>query len=644
MQLIRASCIFFICFSTSNVWAVETFQRDTVYTSKIKTFRDIWTETSFCIDTSNQPLFWNPPLSVYHKDSAYYANFLPSENAFVNHYLRFILHNDEADTVKLYFYADTQESVWLKEEDLIAHTVRELPVEDYKGRIYSGTQTFLLTLLPEQTLAYTVKIIPLKTRHSAISPALIRPEYVAELFLGEYKYGIADLLQFTIFWGMLLMMLLYIFFKYLQVRSIEYLYYSGYILFFLFYFLYRGNALNLAPVQRMPFFVYYWGSITQFIANCFYFAFFRRFLTVSQVLPRLDKILRWATAVLIAYICIDFVLFLFPKTYFFRWFLWDIIRASLIILSVVALFIIVQLRNRLMWYIFTGSLAMAFWGLLAMVLSYYPGTIENLPMPFRSPLFYFQLGITIELLCFALGLGYKNKRDEIERAEAQEALKIEQTQKEFEKYKAAVEAREAERKRIASEMHDDIGSGLTSILFLSNAMHQNVQNGQSALTEKISLMASGLVDQMSNIIWSMNKEYDTLQDLIAYTRSHISELLENAEVNYVFHVQESLPEISLNGVQRRNIYLVIKEAVHNAIKHAEASQVVVDFRYDDSLKITIQDDGKGFVKGETRKYGNGMKNMQQRMKDIEGGITWDTEAETGTRVCLEILLSIPFSR
>ncbi|MDJ1500632.1 sensor histidine kinase [Xanthocytophaga agilis] len=644
MQLIRASCIFFICFSTSNVWAVKTLQRDTVYTSKIKTFRDIWTETAFCLDTANQYLFWNPPLSLYHRDSAYYANFLPTEKAFVNHYLYFIVHNDEADTVKLYFYADTQESMWLKEEDLIAHTIRELPVEDYKGRIYSGTQTFLLTVLPGQTLEYTAKIIPLKTRHSAISPALIRPEYVADLFLGEYKYGIADLLQFTIFWGMLLMMLLYIFFKYLQVRSIEYLYYSGYILFFLFYFLYRGNALNIAPVQRMPFFVYYWGSITQFIANCFYFAFFRRFLNVSQVLPRLDKILRWATAVLIAYICMDFVLFLFPKTYFFRWFLWDSIRASLIILSVVALFIIVRLRNRLMWYIFTGSLAMAFWGLLAMVLSYYPSAIENLPMPFSSPLFYFQLGITIELLCFALGLGYKNKRDEIERAEAQEALKIEQTQKEFEKYKAAVEAREAERKRIASEMHDDIGSGLTSILFLSNAIHQNVQNGQLVLTEKISLMASGLVDQMSNIIWSMNKEYDTLQDLVAYTRSHISELLENAEVNYVFHIQDSLPEISLNGVQRRNIYLVIKEAVHNAIKHAQASHVVLDFRYDESLKITIQDNGKGFIKNEVRKYGNGMKNMQQRMKDIEGSITWDTEAEKGTKVCLEILLSIPFNR
>lgn len=624
-------------------WAFANAPKDTIYTSSITTFRDIWAETTLYVDTANREAFLHLPAQTYRHDSLYFADVLPKKQVFFPHYLRFLLHNDLADTVRLYFYVDMQEAIALQEENLTTHQVQELPVKEYSGRGSTGTQAFLLTILPGQTLQYTAKAIPLKSRHSILSPALIQPDYIAELFQRDYWWGFVDLLQFMIFCGMLLMMLLYISFKYLQVRSSEYLYYAGYILLFLCYFFQRGNALNLAPVQRIPFFAYYWESITQIAAYCFYFAFFRQFLNIPRILPRLDTMLRWATVTLILYILLDFILFFFPKTYPLRWLLWDSVRAALILFSIVAIFIIVRIKNKLMAYIFTGSIAVVFCGLLAMVLSFYPAPIANFPVPLRSPLFYFQLGITIELICFALGLGYKNKRDEIEKTEAQEALKIEQTQKEFDRYKASVEARESERKRIATEMHDDIGSGLTSILFLSNVIHRNAQNGQAEVTEKITAMASGLVDQMSNIIWSMNKDYDTLPDMIAYVRSHISELLTNAELDYTFHVQEPIPDDILNGEQRRNIYLVIKEAVHNIIKHAQATQVRIQFRYEEDLFITIDDNGKGMTDATGRKFGNGLKNMQQRMQDIGGEFSLLPGEKGGTQVRMRVPVSKLFA-
>ncbi len=626
--------ILWLCVSTSSV-AFSSTVIPSINVSDIHTFRNILPQTALYIDKANQTGFVDAPVAAYRINSSESSTWtVTTAQLTLPHYLRFAVYNDLPDTAFLYFYADLQEYIQVREER--NGQLAFLPEQAYEGRIAMGTRTFLLVIPPQQTVQYVTKIIPFKSRFSEISPALVQASYIAQLFKEDYQNSSLEMLQFTVFCGMLFMMLLYISFKFVQVKSKEYFYYAGYIFCFLFYFFLKANALNIAPVYRIPLAAYYLVNSTQVLAYCLYFAFFRHFLNVVVTLPRLNTILRWVTGVLLAYVAIDFVLFFFPVTYIIRWVVWDSIRLALIGFCAVALVMIVKLRNKLMHYIFAGSIAMSVFGLAAMIFSSNYQLIENWPAPLNSPLLYFQLGITLELLCFSLGLGYKNRQDELEKIEATEALKFERERQVFERYKATVEAREAERRRIASEMHDDIGSGLTSILFLSNAIHRNAQNGQAEATEKIAGMASGLVDQMNSIIWSMNKEYDTLPDLLAYVRSHISELLDNADIGYQFKVQEPVPNLPLSSEQRRNLYLVVKEAVHNIIKHAHATKVTLSFRYADKLEIQIADNGVGLADATGRRFGNGLKNIRQRMQDIGGTVDFQSETGTGTTVKLMV--------
>ena len=147
--------------------------------------------------------------------------------------------------------------------------------------------------------------------------------------------------------------------------------------------------------------------------------------------------------------------------------------------------------------------------------------------------------------------------------------------------KAKMEAREEERNRIGKEMHDDVGSALTTILYLSNDLNTALDNKNTAA--KIAGTAGMVVDKMNEIIWSMNREYDTLDDLIAYTRQHVAQFLENHGIEYHFESPDPAPDIHLQGEQRRNIYLVIKESLHNIIKHAGATEVDIAFRLNKNL-------------------------------------------------------------
>ena len=118
--------------------------------------------------------------------------------------------------------------------------------------------------------------------------------------------------------------------------------------------------------------------------------------------------------------------------------------------------------------------------------------------------------------------------------------------------------------------------------------------------------ASSVMDKMNEIIWSMNRGYDTVDDLVAYTRHHAVEFLQNHNLEYNFEIPATIPSVHLTGEQRRNIYLVIKEALHNIVKHACATKVCISFELNNELlKILIYDNGKGVDTAALRRFGNG---------------------------------------
>jgi signal transduction histidine kinase len=173
---------------------------------------------------------------------------------------------------------------------------------------------------------------------------------------------------------------------------------------------------------------------------------------------------------------------------------------------------------------------------------------------------------------------------------------------------------------------------------LSEIAKQKIDPSQAREIERISEAAGEMIDKMSEIIWAMNSSNDSLENLIAYMRSFAADFLEHANITHQFSIPESIPNVKLSGGTRRNIYLAVKESLHNVVKHAQASEVMIEVEMQQhSMTILIKDNGKGFDQEKVRLFGNGLKNIQKRMQAVGGQA--DITSQNGTIVFLDIPLN-----
>ena len=242
-------------------------------------------------------------------------------------------------------------------------------------------------------------------------------------------------------------------------------------------------------------------------------------------------------------------------------------------------------------------------------------------------------GVAVLLLISLLIVRLYRQRQKLNN---QRLLSI-QKEQEVTLLKAVLEGQEQERQRISREMHDDMGSGLTTILYLCQDLDHSKISHNENVGGKIASTARSLTSKMNEIIWSMNREYDTLEDLVAYIRHNASEMLENTSLDYDIQVPENIPVITLSGKARRNIYLVVKEALHNAMKHAQAGFVNINIKVNGHLQISVHDNGCGIITGNERRFSNGLQNMRARMDTIGG--TLDIQSGQGTTVQLTVPLT-----
>ena len=246
----------------------------------------------------------------------------------------------------------------------------------------------------------------------------------------------------------------------------------------------------------------------------------------------------------------------------------------------------------------------------------------------RNKWLWIAFGILVVVMAISAAsyISYRSKKQLL----GQEIVTL-QKEKELESMKASMEAREQERQRIAREMHDDLGAGLTSIVYQVNALKQSQQaTDDVSQIDKITDTSTELVAKMRDIVWAMNYENDTLDNLVAYIRHQSGSMLSHANIGYEIDTPEEILPIPISGVQRRNVYLACKEALHNVIKHANATQVSMYITINGTLNIRIADNGKGFA-GGCNKKGNGLRNMQARMQQ-SGGYFSIEAVERGTVV------------
>jgi signal transduction histidine kinase len=200
-------------------------------------------------------------------------------------------------------------------------------------------------------------------------------------------------------------------------------------------------------------------------------------------------------------------------------------------------------------------------------------------------------------------------------------------------------AMERERARISQDMHDDVGASLTRISILSDLAKSKIEVKGEAKQwlSQISDTSRDVMEEMSQIIWALNPKNDTLEGLVAYIRRFANEYLEHTDINCVFDLPEILPNKALTVDARRNVYLVVREALHNVVKHAGATKVLISLQINTpGFKVIIKDDGAGFDPGNLKFPGNGLINMNKRMKDIGGSFKISSENGKGTEIKLGI--------
>ena len=221
-----------------------------------------------------------------------------------------------------------------------------------------------------------------------------------------------------------------------------------------------------------------------------------------------------------------------------------------------------------------------------------------------------QFATMINLLSFITSILYRYVNYEKENYKIKNQL----LQKEIERQQSV----ENERTRIAADMHDELGSGLTKITYLSQLAMSNKDN-KDDLT-KIKQTSADLVENMSEIIWAMKEENNTLEDLVTYIKSYASEYLDINKIKLTISIPDNYITEIVNGNYRKNIFLCVKESLHNIVKHAKAKSVTITITSNEILHITIQDNGIGLnnLQNETKNKGNGLLNMKLRMEKIGG--------------------------
>jgi ligand-binding sensor domain-containing protein/signal transduction histidine kinase len=219
---------------------------------------------------------------------------------------------------------------------------------------------------------------------------------------------------------------------------------------------------------------------------------------------------------------------------------------------------------------------------------------------------------------------------------------------------ASQQAMERERMRIAKDMHDEIGSKLTKISFMSERAKGELQ-GQAPVAQKLASIAHtsrDLLQTLDEIVWAVNPHNDTLENLANYLGQYATEYLQNTSVECELHIPSGLPHHPFSAETRHNVFLAFEESLNNALKHGVASRIRVDMSAKaSSFQIKIVDNGRGFdstttisaleTNGKTpgHRDGNGLRNMRERLARAGGQCTISSEPGKGATICFNVPLA-----
>ena len=200
------------------------------------------------------------------------------------------------------------------------------------------------------------------------------------------------------------------------------------------------------------------------------------------------------------------------------------------------------------------------------------------------------------------------------------------------------------RNRLSADLHDEIGSSLSSISILGilAGNQLDAQHPARAFVSRITEESRLISRSMSDIVWSINPRNDDLESLLSRMNRFGAELLEAKHIAYEVTIlpPDELQRIRLTMEQRRDLYLVFKEAINNLIKYAQCTQVAIHIEAQKHrFNFTIRDNGIGFDP-DAKATGNGLYNMRQRARNMRGTLRIESAPGAGTT----LILSFPLNK
>lgn len=204
-------------------------------------------------------------------------------------------------------------------------------------------------------------------------------------------------------------------------------------------------------------------------------------------------------------------------------------------------------------------------------------------------------------------------------------------------------AMERERARIAQDMHDEIGSKLTRISFLSEIARGSAGGGPPVPPiEAIASTSRELLQALDEIVWAVNPRNDNLEQLAGYLEQHAREYFQGTACDFQIEMPLQFPVVSLSAELRHNVFLAFEEALNNCLKHARATKVSVAMRVhdDNDFEVRVQDEGRGFdPASNTAPEQDGLSNMRDRLRSVGGTCEIESRPGAGTTVTFRFPLA-----
>ena len=208
---------------------------------------------------------------------------------------------------------------------------------------------------------------------------------------------------------------------------------------------------------------------------------------------------------------------------------------------------------------------------------------------------------------------------------------------------------ERDRARIAKDIHDDIGAGLTQITLLGELARREPEQA-SAHLDRISSSARQLTRAMDEIVWAVDPQHDTLGGLMDYISAYTEDYMRVAGIRCRMDLPNELPPVRIESEVRYNLFLAVKETLNNIVKHAQASEVWLRLRLEPtSFTLVLEDNGRGLasarrdeaptVSGERITSGSGLANLEKRLAAVGGRCAVTSAPGAGTRVEMTIKLN-----